>query len=74
MGALYFVQVLFIVTGIVALLAALKDWDWFFNTQNMQFLINTLGRRRTRIAYGCAGFILIALAIYMFFQVESVSS
>lgn len=72
MGPLYFVQGLFALTGFVALLAALKDWDWFFNTRNMQFLINTLGRRRTRIAYGCAGIILIAMAVYMFFQVKAV--
>lgn len=71
MGALYFVQALFALTGVIALLAALKDWDWFFNTRNMQFLINTLGRRRTRIAYGCMGIILIGMAVYMHFQVEA---
>ena len=32
----YIVQGIFAVAGIISLLAAILDWDWFFTAQNTQ--------------------------------------
>lgn len=66
MFAHYFVLILFFLTGIISLLAALFDWEWFFTAQNAQFLAKSLGRIKTRLFYGILGGILIGTAILLF--------
>lgn len=72
MSPQYFVQGLFALAGIVSILAAVLNWDWFFNTQNVQFIIKNVGRKRARLFYGILGLILVATAIFFFFQKESI--
>ena len=72
MSPQYFVQGLFALAGIVSLLAAVLNWDWFFNTQNVQFIVKNVGRKRARLFYGILGLILVATAIFFFFQKESI--
>ena len=72
MSPQYFVQGLFALAGIVSILAAVLDWDWFFNTQNVQFIVKNVGRKRARLFYGILGLILVATAIFFFFQKESI--
>ena len=62
----YLIQAIFALTGIVALLAALLDWDWFFSARNAQFIVGNVGRRQARWFYGVLGVILIATAIFFF--------
>ncbi len=64
----YFVQGLFLVSGLIAFLASVFDWEWFFTARNVQFLITRIGRRRTRLVYGIIGIVCMALAAYMFWQ------
>ena len=68
MFAQYFVQVLFALAGILAILASILNWDWFFTAENTQFLVKSIGRQRTRILYGVLGIALIGVAIYLFYQ------
>lgn len=68
MFAQYFVQILFVLAGTIALLAALFDWEWFFTAHNTQFLLQKLGRTRTRWFYGNLGIILIGTAVFLFHQ------
>ena len=68
MSPQYFVQGLFALAGIVSILAAVLNWDWFFNTQNVQFIVKNVGRKRARLFYGILGLILVATAIFFFFQ------
>lgn len=72
MSPQYFVQGLFALAGIVSILAAVLNWDWFFNTQNVQFIVKNVGRKRSRLFYGILGLILVATAIFFFFQKESI--
>lgn len=72
MSPQYFVQGLFAIAGIVSILAAVLNWDWFFNTQNVQFIVKNVGRKRARLFYGILGLILVATAIFFFFQKESI--
>ena len=62
----YLIQGLFALTGIVALLAALMNWDWFFTARNTQSVVRTVGRPRARWFYGLLGLLLIATAIFFF--------
>ncbi len=70
MGPQYFVQSLFALSGILALLASLLDWNWFFTAQNTRFIVQRFGRTKARIFYGTVGVILIAMAIFFFFQTK----
>lgn len=67
-----FVQVIFLLTGLVALLASLFDWDWFFTADNASFLVKRLGRNGARWAYGTIGALFIAAAIYFYYQIENI--
>ena len=71
MGGHYFVQGLFVVAGIVTILASLLDSDWFFKARNAQLIVRNVGRPRARLFYGILGVILICMAIYFYIQVAS---
>ena len=38
----YFMIIIFAITGIIALLAALFNWGWFFTAQNAQYVVKIL--------------------------------
>ena len=59
----YIIQGIFVVAGIIALLAAILDWDWFFTAQNTQFVVRNVGRRQSRWFYGILGMILIGMSV-----------
>ena len=62
----YIIQGIFVVAGIIALLAAILDWDWFFTAQNTQFVVRNVGRRQARWFYGILGMILIGMSVFFF--------
>ncbi len=66
MIAHYFLLSLFIISGSIALLAAIFNWNWFFTASNAQSIVRRLGRLKARLLYGVCGVILISLAIYFF--------
>lgn len=68
MGARYFVQILFALAGIISLLAAIFNWNWFFTAQNAQMIVRNVGRLKARLFYGVLGIILIGAAIFFFYQ------
>ena len=60
----YIIQGIFALTGIISLLAALLDWEWFFTARNSQFIVQNVGRRQARLFYGVLGVLLIATAVF----------
>lgn len=40
----YFIQGLFALAGLIALLAAILNWKWFFEAQNAQFIVRNVGK------------------------------
>ena len=64
------VQAIFLLTGAISLLSALLNWDWFFTTDNARFAVKKFGRNGARWIYGTIGLLLMAAAIYFYFQVE----
>ena len=60
----YIIQGIFAAAGIVSLLAALCNWEWFFTAHNTQFIVKNVGRRQARWFYGVLGVILISTAVF----------
>lgn len=68
MWARYFVQGLFVVAGIIAVLAAALNWDWFFQSRNAQLIVRNAGRQRARWIYGLLGALLIGMGIFFSYK------
>jgi len=69
----YIIQGIFAVAGIMSLLAALLDWDWFFTAHNAQFVVKNVGRKRARLFYGVLGFILISTSVFFFLNTQQIA-
>ena len=69
MEAHYFIITLFALAGVVSVMAAVLDWEWFFTAQNTRFIVRSLGRRRARWCYGLLGVVLVVLAVFFFRQI-----
>lgn len=70
----YFIQGIFVIVGTLAILASLFDWDWFFKSQNTQFIVQNVGRKRARLFYALLGVFMIATATYFFLEVQKTIS
>lgn len=70
MTAHYIIQVVFVLVGILSLLASVLNWEWFFTAQNSQFIVKTLGRTKARIFYAILGIGMIAAGIYFYMSVQ----
>ena len=67
----YLIQGIFAIVGLLAILASLFNWDWFFLSQNTQAIVRNVGRNRARLFYAVLGLLMIATAIYFFLEVQS---
>ena len=70
MGMHYVIQGIFVIVGLLAILASLFNWDWFFKAQNTQFIVQNVGRKQARIFYALLGLLLIATATYFYLEVQ----
>lgn len=66
----YLIQGIFVLVGLLAVLASLFNWDWFFHAQNTQFIVKNVGRKRARLFYALLGIIMIATAVYFYSEVQ----
>ena len=66
----YIIQGIFVVVGLLAILASLFNWDWFFQSQNMQSIVRNVGRKRARLFYALLGVLMSATAVYFFLEVQ----
>ena len=51
MGMHYLIQAIFVLVGLLSVLAALFNWEWFFTAHNTQFIVSNAGRQRARLFY-----------------------
>lgn len=70
MIAHYIIQSVFVLVGILSLMASVFNWEWFFTAQNSQFIVRTLGRNKSRIFYAILGLSMIAAGVYFFLSVR----
>ena len=66
----YIIQGIFVVVGLLAILASLFNWDWFFQSQNTQAIVRNVGRDRARLFYAVLGVLMIGTAVYFFLEVQ----
>ena len=69
----YLIQGIFVGVGVLILLASFFNWDWFFRSQNTQFVVRNVGRRRARLFYAALGILMIATAVYFFLEVQKIN-
>ena len=72
MGMHYLIQGIFAVVGLLAILASLFNWNWFFNSQNTQFIVKNVGRKQARLFYALLGILMSATAIYFYTEVSKI--
>ena len=72
MAVHYLIQALFVLVGLLALLAALFNWDWFFTAQNTQFVLANVGRKQARLFYAVIGVLMIATGVFFFLSVRGI--
>ena len=72
MGMHYLIQGIFAVVGLLAILASLFNWNWFFNSQNTQFIVKNVGRKQARLFYALLGILMISTAIYFYTEVSKI--
>ena len=66
----YLIQGIFVIVGLLAIGAAIFDWDWFFQAQNTQLIVKNAGRKRARLFYAALGILMIATAVYFFLEIQ----
>ena len=70
MGVHYFIQALFVLVGLLSLLAAICNWSWFFTAKNTQFIVRNVGRKQARWFYALIGFLMIATGVFFFLSIQ----
>ena len=59
----YFILFLFIALGCFSVLAALFNWDWYFQTSGALTFVNWFGRKGARFFYAFLGLGLIVCGV-----------
>ena len=73
MFAHYLLQAIMLLAGVVSLLAALFNYDWFFCARNAQPVVRYMGRRNARFLYGTMGALLIFSALFFYHRISQLS-
>ncbi len=70
MGMHYLIQGIFVGMGLLVILAAAFNWDWFFTAQNARLIVGNIGRTRARLFYAVLGALMIGTGVYFFLTVQ----
>ena len=69
----YILQATFVIVGTFSLLAAIFNWNWFFNSHNTEFIVKNVGRKKARWFYAAFGVLMIATGINFFLSVSGIA-
>lgn len=70
MGIHYCIQGLFVLVGLLSVLAAICNWNWFFTAQNTQFIVRNVGRKQARWFYALIGILMMGTGIFFFLSIQ----
>lgn len=70
MATHYIIQAIFVIVGLLAVLAALFNWDWPSTARNTQFIARLPGRTRARLFYAAIGLLMIATGVFFFLSIQ----
>ena len=68
----YIIQGIFVIVGMLSLLASLFNWNWFFTARNTQFIVANAGRTQARLFYAAIGLFMMATGIFFFLSVRGI--
>ena len=66
----YFIQAMFVLVGLLSLLAAIFIWNWFFTAKNTQFVVRNVGRKQARWFYALIGILMVGTGIFFFLSIQ----
>ncbi len=66
----YIIQSVFVLVGLMAVLASVFNWDWFFTANNTRFIVENVGRVRARLFYAVIGLFMIATGVFFFLTLQ----
>ena len=69
--AKYLMTFIFAIAGIIAFLASIFNWNWFFTAQNAQYVVKLYGRQKARLIYGALGLVLDGMAVYFYLSTSA---
>ena len=67
------IQIIFLLAGVTALMAAVFNWEWFFTTSNAEPVVKRFGRYKSRLLYGTAGVLFIFAAIFFYYKIKNIA-
>lgn len=70
-AGLIFVTLVFSLSGALAVLASLFNWNWFFESGNAKLLTGKFRRRTARIVYFVAGILILAMVAAIYLRVSA---
>ena len=71
MSGHYFIQAIFVIAGLVSMLAAIFNWDWFFEAKNTRYIVANAGRTRARLFYAAIGLLMAATGVFFFVTMQN---
>lgn len=57
-------QLLICAIGLLTILAAVSDWDWYFEHRKSKFFVDLMGRDGARVFYGILGLLIFVLGFF----------
>ncbi len=60
----YLLNSIYLLTGIITLITAICNADWFYNARSVMLLVKWFSRTGTRLLYGGVGLLLICTSLY----------
>ena len=69
-GNTLFYTGLFVLVGLLSVLAAICNWNWFFTAQNTQFIVRNVGRKQARWFYALIGILMMGTGIFFFLSIQ----
>lgn len=66
---LVFVTLVFLLSGFLAILAAVCNWDWFFNSNNAKMITGKCRRSTARLVYFVAGCLILAMTAVIHYRI-----
>ncbi len=55
--------IFFVLAGLVSILGAVKNWDFFMNNRKAYIWVKLFGRNGARIFYGILGFVIAIIGL-----------
>lgn len=63
--ATWIMAAIFSLGGMLSLLAALLDWEWFFRAEGVRMIVGRMSRRWQRAIYAVAGLLILGMAVHL---------